>query len=211
MKALREKLFFYGQQSLTDYEVLALTLSDQKISEKLLNTYGSLSAIHKALPYELEKIKGMGKNRVARLQASLEVSRRIQTAKIERGKKLLHSKDVYETIAPLFLEASQEIFLVLPLDSKNRLLTAPITISQGSILMTIVHPREIMRHLINLNAISAILSHNHPSSHDPTPSDEDITLSKRIYDAGEIMGVHILDHVVVGNGEYFSFKDKGLW
>lgn len=211
MNKLNEKLFFEGKEKLTDYEILTLTLSDPKVSEKLLSTYGSLSAIHQALTSDLKKVAGMGKGKIARLQAGFELFRRIQTEKIERGKRLLNSKDVFETVSPIFMGAVQEIFLVLPLDSKNRLLTTPVIISKGSIMMTIVHPRDVIRRLIDLNAISAILCHNHPSSHDPVPSDEDIKISKRIKEVGDLIGVEILDHLIVGNTEYFSFQDEGMW
>jgi len=211
MKRLNEKLFFEGKEKLTDYELLTLTLSDAKVSEQLLTTYGSLAAIHQALASDLKKVAGMGKGKIARLQAGFELFRRIQTEKIDRGKRLLNSKDVFETVSPLFMGAIQEIFIVLPLDSKNRLLTAPIIISKGSIMMTVVHPRDVIRKLIDLNAISAILCHNHPSSHDPVPSEDDIQLSKRLKEAGEIIGVEILDHLVVGGTEYFSFRDEGMW
>ena len=211
MKKIKEKLFFYGKEKLSDYELLSLSLGDSQVSEKLITTYGSLSAIHQASFQELQKIQGMNKSRIAKLQATLEINRRIHLEKIDRGKKLVTSKDVFEVIWPILKETSQEIFLLLPLDSKNRLIHSPITISTGSIVCTIVHPREVILHLINLKAVSGIIAHNHPSSNDPQPSEEDIDLSKRLKSAGEIMGIQLLDHIVVGNGTYVSFADENLW
>jgi len=111
----------------------------------------------------------------------------------------------------LFLGVNVEQFYVLPFDSKNKIIHKPILISSGSAICTIVHPREIFLTLIKKNAVAAILVHNHPSSLDPTPSEEDITLSKRIKSSGETLGIHILDHIIVGGGNYVSFTDSNLW
>jgi DNA repair protein RadC len=213
MKDIQEKLLFLGESVLSDYELLALSLGDTKVSECLMNAYQSLSAIHTAPRYELHKIKGMGTSKIARLKATTEINKRIhmERIKINRSQKLQHSQDVFNILQPIFIHEEREIFLLLPLDAKNRLISAPITISAGSLICTVVHPREVMLPLILLKAVSGILAHNHPSSHDPEPSEEDLLLSNRLKAAGEIIGIKFIDHLIVGGDKYISLTDQGLW
>lgn len=114
---------------------------------------------------------------------------------------------VYETFSFLMQE-TKEMFLTLHLDGKNRIIAMDM-VSVGSLNQSIVHPREVFKTACLSNAASVILAHNHPTG-DPTPSSEDITITRRLKEAGEIMGIKVLDHIIVGDGEYLSFVERGL-
>jgi DNA repair protein RadC len=122
---------------------------------------------------------------------------------------LRNATDVTRLLAPLFAGADREKFVVVLLDAKHR----PIginTVSVGSLTASIVHPREVFKPAIAGNSAALLLAHNHPSG-DPAPSAEDVELTKRLRDAGEFVGIRVLDHVILGNGRHYSFVDAGSW
>jgi DNA repair protein RadC len=190
---------------LSDQELLALALGNVA-SDKLITQYGSLANISHVSPSELSSI--IGHKKAARFMATLELPKRFH--KVDRGQKLQNSHEVFAALAPIFMAAQEERFMVLPLDAKNRLICTPVTISIGSLICTVVHPREVFSKLIQLKAVSTILAHNHPSSHDPAPSEEDIQLTQRLKTAGDIVGIKVLDHIVIGGDSYYSFADNNL-
>ena len=124
------------------------------------------------------------------------------------SKRINEPKDIAHIIKPLLLEADREHCLVIMLKGKNRI-TAINTVSIGTLTSSLVHPREVFKPAILTNAASIILAHNHPSG-DPEPSEEDLETTKRLVEAGKIMGIEVLDHIIVAGDKFLSFKEKGL-
>lgn len=122
--------------------------------------------------------------------------------------KYRSSEDVYRTFRSRYTKADREEFLVLLLDNKNTLLGFNV-VSVGSLTAALVHPREVYKPAILANAAAVIFAHNHPSG-DPAPSPEDLEITKRLKETGDVLGIRVLDHVVLGDGRYFSFSDRGL-
>lgn len=213
----REKLLLSGAAALSNVELLAILLrSGTKkksvlcIAEEILahiKERGLVGMVHISVP-ELAKIDGVGQAKAATLQAAIELGRRLsvqQAAKIEiiRG-----PEDVAHYAMPRYRFAQKEHFAVLLLSTKNHVLGMP-EVSVGSLSASVVHPREVFRAAIDYAAAAMILLHNHPSG-DPTPSREDIAVTERMVKAGKIMDIPVLDHVVLGNERFASFKEKGL-
>jgi DNA repair protein RadC len=199
------KLIFHGAETLSDRELLSLALGNQIASDQLLTHYGSISKI----PFN-GNVTGLGKAKLIRLQAAMELAKRIRIEHAQDG-KMNNSSNVFEILAPYFQGCQEERFLVLPLNAQNRLIHAPLTVSIGSLICTVVHPREVFSKLIQLKAVSTILAHNHPSSGDPTPSEEDIQLTQRLKTTGDVVGIKVLDHIIVGGESYYSFTDNNLF
>ena len=213
----REKLLLYGAAALSNAELLAILLrsgtrkkSVLRIAEEILahiKEQGLAGMVHISVP-ELAKIDGVGRVKAATLQAAIELGRRLavqQAAKIE----IIHGpEDVAHYAMPRYRFEQKEHFAVLLLNTKNHVLGMP-EVSVGSLSASVVHPREVFRAAIDYAAASMILLHNHPSG-DPTPSREDIAVTERLVKAGKIMDIPVLDHVVLGNERFTSFKEKGL-
>ena len=156
---------------------------------------------------------GLGKVKAIELSATLEIARRIAEGRREAGKPLTEPSNVASLIRPYLLDINQECFFVLPLDRKCRLIgQRPVQISQGLADSTLVHPREVFRSCVRVSASHALLAHNHPSG-DPTPSAEDIRVTRQLLDAGKIMGITVLDHVIIGSpalNPYLSLREKEI-
>ena len=168
-------------------------------SRYLLNTYGGLTKLAFASPGELaNRIKGMGKVKAQVVAAALELGRRMVLENIAGEDKIRSPQDVVKLMFPYVLNLEKEIFWVLHLDTKNTLKREPEKISTGIIDAAIVHPREVFREAIRIAASSIILVHNHPSG-DPSPSREDIQITKQLVEAGEIIDIKVLDHIIIGH------------
>jgi len=141
------------------------------------------------------------------LAAAFELGRRANGARLPRGAALVSSLDVYRQFRPLMRDARHEYFLSALLDVKNRLIRE-VRISEGSLSASLVHPREAFAPAVREPAHAVVFAHNHPSG-DPSPSDEDAILTRRLTQAGEVLGIKVLDHVIVGDDDYFSFADAG--
>jgi len=211
----RERLGRDGAAALSDSEILALILGTghassgdaRSLARALLARFGDLRGIICASRAELAELKGVGEARAARLLAAGELARRVASERLERGALITCSSAVHEYLGPLMVDERREIFCALLLDSKNRLITE-IRISAGSLAASLVHPREAFRPAIREAAAAVLFAHNHPSG-DPTPSGEDRRITSRLRSAGELLGIPVLDHVVIGRGRYFSFADAG--
>jgi len=213
----REKLLQRGGQALSDAELLALVLRTGDAASKrsaldharlLLDRFGSLQQLAAASLAELQQVKGIGPAKAAELQAVFEIARRFQTVPLRAGSRYSHPQEVYHHFCGRLADRKREVFLVLLLDSKNRLLRE-VQISEGSLTASIVHPREVFAAVVRESAAALLLVHNHPSG-DPTPSREDREITVRLKEAGELMGVRVLDHIVIGAEGYVSFADRGL-
>jgi DNA repair protein RadC len=211
----REKLLLRGAEQLSDAELLAIVLptgagaaDPVERGRALLARFGSLRRVLEAPPRALAEMPGLGPARIALLRAVGELTRRATEQRVARHAPLRTSAEVYGHCGSRLAGLRKEQFHVLLLDGKNRLLK-DVRISEGSLTASLVHPREVFVPVIEESAAAIILVHNHPSG-DPTPSAEDIAITQRLRQVGELMGVAVLDHVVIGDGRYVSFADEGL-
>jgi len=213
----REKLLQKGPQVLSDTELLAIILRNGNAStgesaidhaRLLLYQFDGLRGIDEASVTELEKVKGIGPAKIAQMKASLEMARRLGSHKWESGQPLRSSEDVFHHFRRDLEKEKKELFYVILLNNKNKKLRE-VKISEGSLTASLVHPREVYNPVIRESAAAVIFVHNHPSG-DPAPSQEDIEITRRLKEVGEVMGVRVLDHIVIGHDRYFSFSDRGM-
>jgi len=213
----REKLLAKGPQALSETELLAIILRNGNAStgesavdhaRLLLNQFGGLKGIDDASAGELRRVKGIGPAKIAQLKACLELARRVGNHKWRVGASLHSSEDVYHHFRDQLGNEKRELFYVVLLTNKNKKIRE-VKISEGSLTASLVHPREVYNPVIRESAAAVIFVHNHPSG-DPAPSPEDIEITRRLKEVGEVMGVRVLDHVVIGHDRYFSFSDRGL-
>jgi DNA repair protein RadC len=213
----REKLLQKGPQALSDTELLAIILRNGNAStgesaidqaRSLLSGFDGFRGIDEAAFSELKRIKGIGPAKIAQIKASLEMARRLGNHKWESGQPLRSSEDVFHHFRHDLEKEKKELFYVILLNNKNKKLRE-VKISEGSLTASLVHPREVYNPVIRESAAAVIFVHNHPSG-DPAPSQEDIEITRRLKQVGEVMGVRVLDHVVIGHDRYFSFSDRGM-
>ena len=213
----REKLLAHGAQALTETELLAIILrngdaaSGQSAVDQarlLLQRYGGLKGVDEASSAELTSIKGIGPAKVAQIKAALEMARRLGGQKWDKGQPLRSAEEVYQHFREPLSREKRELFYVVMLNNKNRKIRE-VKISEGSLTASIVHPREVYNPVIRESAAAVIFVHNHPSG-DPAPSPEDVDITRRLKEVGDVMGIRVLDHVVIGSDRYFSFNDRGL-
>ncbi len=211
----RERLLRMGAEYLSDAELLAIIIGSGSFSSgmnavetarALLNKCEGLERIGKAVPEELMAIKGIGPTKASKLLAAFEISRRLASRNASPGVRILSSKDVFEFLNGKLSGQKKEYFYTLLLNGKNRILRCE-TVSIGSLTSSIVHPRESFLPAIKYSAAAVIFAHNHPSG-DPTPSQEDRLITRRLFEAGEILGIKVLDHVIIGDNNYYSFADN---
>ncbi len=213
----RGRLLRMGAEALSDAEVLAILLRvgyastgetalDQ--AQALLRRFGSLRRLDAAPVSQLRRVPGIGPAKAAGVKAALELGKRLSAEPLRRGAVLRSSRDVYRHYRPRMIGALRETFWVVLLDVKNRIL-GDAKVSEGSLSSAVVHPRDVFRPAVAESAAAVILVHNHPSG-DPTPSAEDVAITRRLREAGDVMGVKVLDHVVVGGDAYTSFVERGL-
>lgn len=213
----RERLLERGASELSDAELLALVLQTSTVrgqtavdqARQLLGDFGGLAALCGATPLELTACVGLGSARAAAISAALELGRRGMYRPVDRGRGFRASGDVFRHLRGRLSALRHEVFYVLLLDAKHRRLR-DVQVSAGSLTAAIVHPREVFAPAVRDSAAAVILAHNHPSG-DPAPSAEDVELTRRLRDAGELIGIRVLDHVIVGAETHFSFADAGYW
>lgn len=213
----RERLLKLGAEALSTAEVLALILGrgikDESViltSQKLLSKFGNLKNIASASVEELTELKGIGPAKAAQIKAAFELSKRLENS-LDTGKKttIKSPDDAIRTIKNQLKGKKKEHLMVLSLDTRNHLVNTH-TVSIGSLDSSIAHPREAFKDAIASSAASVIFVHNHPSG-DSQPSEDDIKLTKRLVEAGEILGIEVLDHVIICDKEYLSMKAKNLF
>ncbi len=210
----RERSMDVGMNNLSDQEVLAIIIRSGyrehtaiDVSMNLLHRYGSLKNISQLTVEDLCKIKGIGRDKGIMLKAAFEIGKRSKLEKIEK-KQILSSKDASIVLEDNLRGLNKEHFIILMLNTKNFLLGVE-TVSIGSLNSSIVHPRELFKSAINKSAAAIILAHNHPSG-DATPSREDIEVTKRIKSGGQLLGIDVIDHIIIGDNSYYSFKEEKM-
>lgn len=214
----REKMRAQGASSLTDAELLALiirtgdTVTRQTaidLGRELIRHFGNnLRELAQADLTEITAIKGMGMAKATGIKAAFTLASRFQARKLERLDRFTSPRQVFDYFHFEFRDSRKEYFLVLLLDGKNRIIRR-VQISEGSLNQSIVHPREVFNPAVKESAAAIILVHNHPTG-DPAPSQEDVAITRRLREAGELMGIKVLDHIIIGDGEYVSFVERGL-
>ncbi|SHK61044.1 RadC family protein [Desulforamulus aeronauticus] len=211
----RERMLKEGATSLSDIDLLAIMLrtgtaksSAMELAAAILSRFKDLRVLSQATIEELSEIKGIGPVKAVQVKAALELGRRLAALPAEERPIIRCPEDVCSLLMEDLRNLDREYFLALLLNTKNQVL-AKETISIGTLNASMVHPRELFKVAIRRSAAAVILVHNHPSG-DPTPSREDITLTKRLQEAGEIIGIDVLDHIVIGDNRFTSLKSKGL-
>ncbi len=214
----RERLLKHGADALSDAQLIAILLrtgnrdrSAVSLGIALLDIFKTLGTIESASLRELRQrpeLKGIGAAKLAQLKAAFELGRRLLREDSGVHNHFSSSHAVYAHCAPRFKHLKKELFVALFLDAKNKLIREH-TVSEGTLTNSIIHPREAFKQAIRESAASVIFVHNHPSG-DPTPSQEDLATTRRLRDAGELVGIAVLDHIVIGDGAYVSLKEKGV-
>lgn len=210
----RERLVAFGEQALSAQELIQLLLgrgvageSVAVTAQKLLTQFGSLQKLRQASIEELSSIKGIGIAKAAQIKAACEIGRRISTQAMPyKGKELTDPEKVFRLIKSKLNEYRKEHFFIIPINSRNYSIAE---VSVGTLNASMVHPREVFSEAIKARAASVIFAHNHPSG-DTEPSAEDLTITKRLAEAGRILGIEVLDHIIVTKNTFLSFKQKGL-
>ena len=211
----RERLLKLGAEALSAQEILALILGSGIKSEsvmvtaqRLLSQFGNLQGVASAQIEELYGVKGIGIAKASQIKAAFELSKRLQDHSDGNSKiSIKNPDDVLSQVKVRLKGKKREHLLVLLLNTRNHLIGIP-TISIGSLDSSIVHPREVFNKAICASAASVILVHNHPSG-DPQPSDDDIKITRQITEAGKIIGIEVIDHIIVGGESYVSMKERG--
>jgi len=211
----REKLLKYGAETLSNGELIAIILRTGSSSEDILNLSnrvlketGGLNGLLASDAHEFLSLKGIGAAKAAQLMALAEISKRFRTFRSGEEYKITQPKDAAELLMEDMRYLKQEHLKVIMLNTKNIVITVK-SVSVGSLNSSIVHPREVFCEAIKKSSASIIISHNHPSG-DPSPSSEDISLTQRIKESGKLLGIELLDHIIIGNGNYVSLKEKGI-
>lgn len=210
----RERLLRQGPEALSNAELLAILLrtgtqghSAVDLADQILKRMGGIHALIDADLEELIGVPGIGPAKATQLKAAIEIGRRVARIKRESRPQLLTPGDAADYMMDRLRFQLKEHFVVLHLDSKNGLIGEEI-VSVGSLNALIVHPREIFKTALKRSAAAIICLHNHPSG-DPTPSFEDVEVTRRLVDCGRLLGVEVLDHIVVGENCFLSMKEKG--
>jgi DNA repair protein RadC len=213
----RERLQKFGAEALSAPEILALILgrgiageSVMTTAQRLLSRFGNLKGIAEASVEELSQVRGIGLAKAAQVKAAFELGTRLE-AYSEVGKKPLMKtpENIVAMMRGRLKDKKKEHFLALLLDTRNQLIKVS-EISIGSLDTSIVHPREVFKEAIAASAAAIIFVHNHPSG-DPEASEDDIKLTKRLAEAGDIMGIDVLDHVIIGDKTFLSLKREGIF
>ena len=211
----RERLIRYGADVLSTAELLAILLrtgteqySALGLANHLLSTFGSLRGVASATIEEMSQVHGIGPAKAAQIKAAIEFGRRLVSAAPEERPKIRSPQDVYNLLGPTLRDQKREHFVALLLDTKGGVFRTR-TVSVGDLSSSLVHPREVFTEAVRHSAASLIVAHNHPSG-DPAPSPEDTAITRRLQEAGELLGIELLDHVIVGDSRWVSLREKGL-
>jgi DNA repair protein RadC len=211
----REKLERVGAGGLGDNELLAIVLghgmpraSALELANAVLAAMGGLHGLARATMDDLRRVPGIGAARASQLIAAVEAGRRTLVRGRRERTQIRTARDAAELLVPQFGSRPVEQFGVILLDTKHRVLRTSL-LSVGTLDASIVHPREVFREAASGGAAAVIVFHNHPSG-DPTPSDDDILLTRRLLHAGEVMGISVLDHVIIAEHRFYSLREAGV-
>jgi DNA repair protein RadC len=215
----RERLMKLGADTLSEAQLLAIVLATGDASSgqsalglamHLVRTFDGLRALDAASIAELCQIKGIGPAKATTIKAALELGKRLLGEPTQRYLKVTSPQDLVNYFQPRLQHLRKEVFKAVLLNTKHQMLK-DVTVSEGSLSASLVHPREAFLPAIKESAAAVIFLHNHPSG-DPTPSTEDKELTLRLAEVGQLVGISVLDHIIIGSGSpgYISFRDAGL-
>lgn len=211
----RERLAEYGEAALSDAELLAIILrtgtaeaTALELAHQLLSKFGGLQGLYRCALAELAKVKGVGLAKACQLKAALELGRR--TFEANRTERLIVQSpaDAARLVMSEMRYLDREHLKAILLNARNFVLDV-VTVSVGTLTASLAHPRECFKEAVRQSAAAVIFVHNHPSG-DPTPSPEDIALTRQLVEAGRILGIEVLDHLIIGDGVFVSLKERGL-
>lgn len=213
----RERLIKHGGGALSDAHLMGILLGsgDRRsrknavdLSRDVLLAFGDLNQLDLATVHELCGVQGIGLAKAAQIKAALELGKRLAAQPARDNQQMKCSRDFVKFFSPFLKNLRKEVVKAALLNPKLKMIK-DITISEGSLNSSIVHPREVMIPAIKESAASLVLIHNHPSG-DPTPSSADIEITHRLNKTGEIIGIKLLDHIIIGGQGFYSFADEGL-
>ncbi len=211
----REKLAAKGPASLTDAELLAILLrvgiqgeSVMALSQRLLKDFGGLTGLSRVPFEELCEVRGLGEAKAALLKAALEMGQRILVAQPDERPTIRTPKDVADLLMLEMSQLEQENLKLILLNTKNQVFRM-ITVYKGTVNSSQVRVAELFKEAVRHNATSIVLAHNHPSG-DPTPSPEDIRITELVVEAGKLLEIDLLDHIVIGHQRWASLREKRL-
>lgn len=210
----RERLLKYGVTNLSNEELVSIIirngtkdLSVKQLSEGILNSVGSIKNLKNITINKLKQINGIGEVKAITLLASIELGKRVYFSDERIRIKLNTSKKIYDYMKMELYDKKQEYFYALYLDSKKYLIDKKLLFI-GTLNKSIVHPREVFKNAYLLSASTIICVHNHPSG-DTIPSKEDIMLTSSLVEIGKLQGINVIDHIIIGNNNYYSFYENG--
>lgn len=211
----REKMLKNGAEALTTAELLAVLLrtgtdsmSAVDLATFLLARSGGLLGLTERSAHELCEIRGIGPAKAAEIKAAVEIGRRL-SCEVSGPRQVINCPtDIYELLKERMRYYDREHFQAVFLNTKHHVLAVE-TISVGSLNSSIVHPRELFKNSIKRSAAALVIAHNHPSG-DPSPSAEDIAITRRLVEAGNIIGIQLLDHIIIGESSFVSLKEQGI-
>lgn len=212
---VRERMMKQDAALLSDDELIMVILSSGSktasidvISQELLRKFPKLSGLNEATVSELTEVEGIGQVKAIQIKAIVELGSRILNRQECRGEQIVSSQQIGNFMSQKMSHLRQEHFVALYLDTKNQIITEQ-TISIGTLNTSIAHPRDVFHYALKYQAARLIVVHNHPSGQ-LSPSQNDIELSKRLLECGDVMGICCLDHLIVGGGRYISLKEENL-
>jgi DNA repair protein RadC len=210
----RERMEQYGPSALSTAELLAILLrvgsrgeSALRLAERLLSQFGGLTGLAQARLPQLFALSGMGLAKATQIKAAFEIGKRLAASSEGPRPTVSCAEDAAKLVMEDLRYLQQECLVAVFLDTRNQVIRVH-TLSVGTLTGSPAHPREIFREALAHGSANLILCHNHPSG-DPSPSREDIALTSRLRQAGELMGVPLLDHIIIGGGKYVSLKEAG--
>jgi len=208
----RERFLKLGPEALSDAELFAIILRTGTINENVIDMSNRLIAEHglnnlfECSLKELQEIKGIGPSKAMQILTISELQKRHNQSK-NKITRITSAEDVFNIFKDRLKNEKQECFYVLLLSTKNNLITEPILISKGVLDAAIIHPREVFKPAIKNSASRIILVHNHPSG-DPSPSDEDLDITRRIVESGKELDIKVLDHVIIGSEKWWNWVEN---
>lgn len=207
----RERLARLGPEALSTQELIALILGRgvpgepvMVTSQNLLSYFGSIDSLLNSSLEDLQQVKGIGIAKASQITACLEIARRLKNVHTQSQPQLSSPDEAFQLLYKKIGHFKKEHFVLVSLDTRNRVISID-SISVGTLNASLVHPREMFEIAFRRHASTVIVAHNHPSG-DPDPSDEDLRVTSKLMDAGKLLGIHVLDHIIVGKDSYYSFQ-----
>jgi DNA repair protein RadC len=212
----RERLASAGPGALSNAELLAILLrvgvegeNAVRLGQRILTDLGGLRGLHRASAADLCRVRGIGAAKAAQLVAAVELGRRIAVATPDERPVVRSPADAANLVMFELSAREQEYLMVILLDTRNRVIGRPVEVYHGSLNTSLVRVGEVFREAIRANAAALVVAHNHPSG-DPSPSPEDVAVTRAIVEAGKLLDVDVLDHLVIGQHRFVSMKERGL-